>query len=230
MANFEVDKIRNIAVIAHGGAGKTSLVEAVLFDSGSIDRLGRVDDGTSTTDHEPEEIARKITITSSLAFCNWNGYRINLIDTPGFINFLEDTRGCLRAVDGAVVIVSAISGVKAETQKIWKYASEFELPVVVFINKMDKDNANFSRAIGELEKSFETEPLPLQLPIGTGESFRGIVDLVKMKAFTFDTGKAQESEIPSDMLPEVEAYQKKLIEKIAESDDALLEKYLEEGH
>jgi elongation factor G len=229
MANFEIDKIRNIAVIAHGGAGKTSLVEAVLFDSGSIDRLGRVDDGTSTTDHEPEEIARKITITSSLAFCNWNGYRINMIDTPGFINFLEDTRGCLRAVDGAVVIVSAISGVKAETQKIWKYASEFELPVVVFINKMDKDNANFSRAIGELEKSFETEPLPLQLPIGSGENFRGIVDLIKMKAFTFDTGKAQESEIPADMLPEVEAYQKKLIEKIAESDDALLEKYLEGG-
>ena len=134
MANFEVDKIRNVAVIAHGGAGKTSLVEAMLFDSGSIDRFGRVDDGTTTTDCEPEEIARKITIISTPAFCNWNGSRINLVDTPGFINFLEDTRGCLRAVDGAIVIVSAISGVKAETQKIWKYASEFELPRMIFIN------------------------------------------------------------------------------------------------
>ena len=128
MANIDVDKIRNVAVIAHGGAGKTSLVEAMLFSSGAIDRLGSVDDGTTTTDFEPEEIERKITITSSLAFCTWNGTAINLIDTPGFINFLEDTRGCLRAVDGAIVIVSAISGVKAETQKIWKYASEYELP------------------------------------------------------------------------------------------------------
>jgi elongation factor G len=229
MANFEVDKIRNIAVIAHGGAGKTSLIEAMLFDTGSIDRLGRVDDGTTTTDHEPEEIARKITIASSLAFCNWNGYRINLVDTPGFINFLEDTRGCLRGVDGAIVIVSALSGVKAETQKIWKYASEFELPRIVFVNKMDKDNASFSRAVGELEKAFEKEALPLQLPMGVGESFKGIVDLIKMKALIFNNGKTAEAEIPSDMLPEVEEYRKKLIERIAESDDTLLEKYLEGG-
>lgn len=229
MANFEVDKIRNVAVIAHGGAGKTSLIEAMLFDSGSIDRLGRVDDGTTTTDYEPEEISRKITIISSMAFCNWNGYRINLVDTPGFINFLEDTRGCLRGVDGAIVIVSALSGVKAETQKIWRYASEFELPRIVFVNKMDKDTANFSRAVGELEKAFEKEALPLQLPIGAGESFKGIVDLIKMKAFTFANGKVAESEIPDDMLPEVEEYRKKLIEKIAESDDTLLEKYLEGG-
>jgi elongation factor G len=229
MANFDVEKIRNIAVIAHGGAGKTSLIEAMLFDSGSIDRLGRVDDGTTTTDYEPEEITRKITISSSVAFCDWNDYRINLVDTPGFINFLEDTRGCLRGVDGAIVIVSALSGVKAETQKIWKYASEFELPRLIFVNKMDKENANFSRPLGELEKTFGKEALPLQIPIGAGESFRGIVDLIKMKAVLFDDGKSSEAEIPPDMLPEVEEYRKKLIEKIAESDDALLEKYLEGG-
>jgi elongation factor G len=229
MASFEVDKIRNIAMIAHGGAGKTTLVEAMLFDSASTDRFGSVEDGTTTTDYEPEEIARKITITSSIAFCDWNGYRINLIDTPGFINFLEDTRGCLRAVDGAIVIVSAISGVKAETQKIWKYASEFEVPRVVFINKMDKETANFFRAVGELEKAFETEALPLQVPIGSGDSFTGIVDLIKMKAFKFNNGKAEESDIPAEILPEVEEYRKNLVEKIAESDDALLEKYLEGG-
>lgn len=229
MANFELDKIRNVAVIAHGGAGKTSLVEAMLFASGSIDRLGRVDDGTTTTDYEPEEIARKITISSSISFCTWNGFRINLVDTPGFINFLEDTRGCLRGVDGAVVIVSALSGVKAETQKIWKYASEFEIPRIVFVNKMDKENANFSRALGELEKSFGKDALPMQLPIGSGEGFKGIVDLIKMKALIFDNGKSKESDIPSDMIPEAEEYRKNLIEKIAESDDALLEKYLEGG-
>jgi elongation factor G len=229
MANLEVDKIRNIAVIAHGGAGKTTLVEAMLFDSASTDRFGSVEDGTTTTDYEPEEIARKITITSSIAFCDWNGHRINLIDTPGFINFLEDTRGCLRAVDGAIVIVSAISGVKAETQKIWKYASEFEVPRVVFINKMDKETANFFMAVGELEKAFETEALPLQVPIGSGDGFTGIVDLIKMKAFKFNNGKAEECDIPAEILAEVEEYRKKLVEKIAESDDALLEKYLEGG-
>jgi len=229
MANFELDKIRNVAVIAHGGAGKTSLVEAMLFASGAIDRLGRVDDGTTTTDYEPEEIARKITISSAISFCTWNGFRINLVDTPGFINFLEDTRGCLRGVDGAVVIVSALSGVKAETQKIWKYASEFEIPRMIFVNKMDKENANFSRALGEVEKSFGKDALPLQLPIGSGESFRGIVDLMKMKALNLEKGKPEESEIPPDMIPEAEEYRKKLIEKIAESDDALLEKYLEGG-
>jgi elongation factor G len=229
MAAIEVDKIRNVAVIAHGGAGKTSLIEAMLFDSGSIDRCGNVEDGTTTTDYEPEDIARKITTSSSIAFCGWNGHRVNLIDTPGFINFLEDTRGCLRVVDGAIVIVSAISGVKAETQKIWKYASEFEIPRVVFINKMDKDTANFSRALGEVEKAFETEALPLQVPIGSGESFKGIVDLIKMKAYTFTNRRSEESDIPSDVLPEVEGYRKKLVEKIAESDDTLLEKYLEGG-
>lgn len=227
MANLEADKIRNVAVIAHGGAGKTSLIEALLFDSGGIDRLGNIEDGTTTTDCEPEEIARKMTITSSLAFCHWKGHRINLIDTPGFINFIEDVRGCLRAVDGAIVIVSAISGVKGETEKIWRYANEFEVPRVVFINKMDKDTANFSRAVGELEKFFETEAIPLQIPIGSGDSFTGIVDLIKMKAYIFNAGETEESEIPADMRSEAEEYRKRLVEKIAESDDTLLEKYLE---
>ncbi len=229
MANFDVNKIRNVAVIAHGGAGKTSLTEALLFSCGSVDRLGSVDSGTSTTDFEPEEIARKITISSSLSFCNWNTHRINLIDTPGFINFIEDTRGCLKAIDGAVIIVSAISGVKAETEKIWKYACEYEIPRIVFINKMDKENANFSMAIAELEKSFEAEAIPLQMPIGSGETFSGIIDIVTMKAMTFKGGKPQETEIPAELLPEAEGYRKRLIEKIAEEDDALLERYLEGG-
>jgi elongation factor G len=229
MANFAVEKIRNVAVIAHGGAGKTSLVEAMLFNTGSIDRLGNVEDGTTTTDFEPEEIERKISISSAIAFCNWKGYRINLIDTPGFINFLEDTRACLRAVDGVIVIVSAISGVKAETQKIWQYASDFELPRFVFINKMDKEAANFSRALGEIEKVFGIDTLPLQLPVGSGDGFKGIVNLLNIKAYKFANGKEEEMEIPSEMVAEVEEYRKILVEKIAEADDVLLEKYLEGG-
>jgi elongation factor G len=195
MANFEVSKIRNVAVIAHGGAGKTSLVEAVLFSSGMIGRLGKVLDGTATTDYEPEEIDRNITITSSLAYCSWDNHRINLVDTPGFINFIEDTRGCLKVVDGAVVIVSAISGVKAETEKVWKYASEYEIPRIVFINKMDKDTANYEMAVSALEKSFETEAIPLQIPIGAGEEFSGVVDILKMKECRINKGKVEEAEI-----------------------------------
>ncbi|GAB4408145.1 MAG: elongation factor G [Thermodesulfovibrionales bacterium] len=229
MANFDVNRIRNVAVIAHGGAGKTSLTESMLFVSGAIDRLGSVDSGTTTTDFESEEIERRITISSSIAFCNWNGHRVNLIDTPGFINFIEDTRGCLRAVDGAVVIVSAISGVKAETEKIWKYACEYEIPRIVFINKMDKENANFQRAIAEIEKSFETEAIPLEIPVGSGDAFSGIVDIINMRALSFNNGKPEEIEIPAESLSEAESFRKKLIEKIAESDDTLLERYLEGG-
>ncbi|MFA5846090.1 MAG: elongation factor G [Thermodesulfovibrionales bacterium] len=229
MANFDVNKIRNVAVIAHGGAGKTSLVEAMLFDSGAIDRLGSIEEGNTTTDSEPEEISRKITIISALGFCNWNGHRINLIDTPGFINFVEDIRGTLKAVDGAVVIVSAISGVKAETEKVWKYACEYEIPRIVFINKLDKESANFVGALEELAQSFGSEGVPLQIPIGSGEKFEGIINLINMKAYKFSGGKASESDIPADMLFEAQEYRKKLIEKIAESDDSLLEKYLEGG-
>jgi len=227
MANFEVGNIRNIALIAHSGAGKTSLAEAMLFSSGMTDRIGNVQDGTTVTDFEPEEIDRKITITSSLAFCNWNKYRINIIDTPGFINFIEDTKGCLRVVDGAVILVSAISGVKAETERVWKYACEYEVPRIVFVNKMDKDTANFERALDEVQKSFETEPIPLQIPIGAGDTFTGIIDLVKMKAFILSGSKITEQDISADQMAEAEKYRKKLVEKIAESDDALLEKYLE---
>lgn len=227
MPVYDVEKIRNIAIIAHGGAGKTSLTEAILFNGGAIERLGSVESGNTTTDYEPEEIARKISISSSLAYCEYNGHKINIIDTPGFINFLEDTRGCLRVVDGAVLIVSALSGVKAETEKIWKYACEFEIPRIVFINKMDKENANFYRAIGELEKSFETEAIPLNLPIGEGPEFRGIVDLIRLKAYVYENAKPVENPLPG--IPEIETYRKKLVEKIAEADDTLLEKYLEKG-
>ncbi|RPI35792.1 MAG: elongation factor G [Nitrospiraceae bacterium] len=229
MANYEVSRIRNVALIAHGGAGKTSLADAMLYTAGMIDRMGNIQDGTTTTDYEPEEIDRKISITSSLAFCDWNKHRINLIDTPGFINFIEDTKGCLRVVDGAVVLVSAISGVKAETEKIWKYACEYEVPRIVFINKMDKEAANFEKALGEIEASFETEAVPLQIPIGSGETFSGVIDIVKMKAYKTNSGKVIEEDIPAELKDEAEKYRKKLVEKIAESDDALLEKYLEGG-
>jgi elongation factor G len=229
MVNFDVKKIRNFAVIAHGGAGKTSLVEAMLFDTNATNRLGRVEDGNTLTDYEPEEIERKISITSAVAFCEWEGHRFNIIDTPGYMSFLEDTKGCLSVADGAVVIVSALSGVKAETEKIWQYACKRELPRIVFVNKMDRETANFDRAIGEVEKTFGSSVIPLNIPIGSGEDFEGVIDVVKMKAIKFKDGSYSEEDIPEKFKPSTEEYRKKLVEKIAEADDSLLEKYLEGG-
>lgn len=227
MTKVDVGRIRNIAIVAHSGAGKTSLSEAILFNAGAIDRIGTIEAGNTTMDYEPEEIDRKISVTSAVAFCDWKDTHINLIDTPGFINFIEDTRGCLRVADGAVVIVSAISGVKAETEKIWKYACEFEVPRVVFVNKLDKEAADFSNAISELEKTFEQEAIPVFIPIGAGDHFKGVVDLVAMKAFIYQDGKITETDVPGDLKEMAEDFRKKLVEKIAEADDSLLEKYLE---
>jgi len=232
MVKLDAANIRNVAIVAHSGAGKTSLSESILFNAGAIDRIGTVEAGNTTMDFEAEEIDRKISVSSAVAFCNWKETRFNLIDTPGFINFIEDTRGCLRVADGAVVIVSAISGVKAETEKIWKYACEFEVPRIVFVSKLDKEAADFSNALSELEKSFEQEAIPLYIPIGSGESFKGVVDLIAMKAYLYKDGqggKNNDSDIPDDLKGIAEDYRKKLVEKIAEADDSLLEKYLEGG-
>jgi len=230
MIKFEIDKIRNVGIIAHGGAGKTSLTEAMLFNAKAIDRLGKVEEGNTVTDFEPEEIERRITITSSICYCDWKGHRINLIDTPGYINFIEDTKGCLRVADGAIVIVSALSGVKAETEKVWRYADEYGIPRVVFINELDKEMASLSRPLGDIQKIFGKEGIPLNLPLGYGNTFSGIIDLLGMKALRFimdDSGSYDEEEIPAEFKVEAEEYRKRLIEKIAEADDSLLEKYLE---
>jgi elongation factor G len=229
MTKVDVGQIRNIAIVAHSGAGKTSLAEAILFNAGAIDRIGTIEAGNTTMDFEPEEIDRKISLTSAVAFCDWKDTRLNIIDTPGFINFIEDTRGCIRAADGAVVIVSAISGVKAETEKIWKYTCEFDVPRVVFVNKLDKEAADFFNAISELEKTFQQEAIPVYVPIGTGENFRGVIDLVAMKAYLFQDGKETETAIPDELKEIAADFRKKLVEKVAEADDSLLEKYLEGG-
>ncbi len=232
MKNADVKEVRNIAILSHGSAGKTSLADAMLFTGGAVDLQGSVDNDSSVFMHEPEEIARKITITSALGFLDWKGVRINVIDTPGYINFLEETKGTLRAVDGAVLIISAISGVKAETEKIYKFACDYEIPRVAFVSKLDKERADFFRAVGDMEKYFCKNAIVLQLPIGIEDKFSGVVDLVKMKALMFardGSGKIEEKDIPADMKDQVATYRKKLVEQIAETDDGLLEKYLDKG-
>lgn len=232
MAKYDTAKLRNLGIVAHGGAGKTSLAEAILFTSGMTDRLGRVDDGTSNLDFEPEEIKRKITISSSLHHCEWKGHFLHVVDTPGYGNFIADTRSCMRALGGAVVILSAISGVKVQTEDVWEWANEFEIPRIAFVNKMDREHANFLRAIDDMEKSLKARGVAVQMPIGAAESFEGVIDLIKMKAYRYTadlSGKYAEGEIPAEYLSEAQRLREILVETVAEAYDALTEKYLETG-
>ncbi len=229
MKPYTSENLRNVAIIAHGGAGKTSLAEAMLFNSGSTARLGSVDNGTSVLDSEPEEIKRKITLTSAIHHFDWQGKHINIIDTPGYANFIVDTKACLRVTGGAVVIVSAISGVKVQTEVVWKYADEFEIPRVVFISKLDRERADFDRAVGEMEATFKCFPLVLQLPIGKEEDFVGVVDLVTMKAMLYgndQSGKFTVEDIPDHLQDAAEEAREAMIERVVEADDDLMEKYL----
>jgi len=232
MGQFETSKIRNLGIVAHGGAGKTSLSEAILFDTGMIDRLGRVDDGTSTMDFEPEEIKRKISITSALDHCEWKGHSIHLVDTPGYGNFIADTRACMRTLDCAVVILSAISGVKAQTEEIWGWANDFEIPRIAFVNKLDRERASFLRAIDDMEKMLGARGVAIQMPIGIEAAFEGVIDLITMKAYFYakdGSGKFNEGAIPADYADEAARLREQMIETVAEAYDALTETYLENG-
>lgn len=226
----DINSIRNVAFISHGGAGKTSLVEAILYNAKITKKIGSVDSGTSVMDFDPVEIERKISTNCKVCTVQWSEHLLNIVDTPGYSNFLHETKAALSAVGGAVVIASAITGVKAETERVWKFADQFDLSKIIFVNKMDKERADFFRALGSIEQSFNINAIPIFLPIGKEESFKGIVDLVKMKAYIYPEDTTAEfniEEIPGDMLSMAEDYRNKLIESISETDDALIEKFLE---
>ncbi|MBC7197003.1 MAG: GTP-binding protein, partial [Deferribacterales bacterium] len=179
----DINKIRNVAFISHGGAGKTSLIEAILFNAKVTKKIGSVDAGTSVMDFDPVEIERKISINSKVCSVEWDKYSLNIVDTPGYSNFLHETKAALSAVGGAVVIASAITGVKAETERVWKFADQYDLAKIIFVNKMDKERADFYRSLSDIEKSFGINPVPIFLPIGKEDNFRGLIDLIKMKAY-----------------------------------------------
>jgi elongation factor G len=223
-----IESLRNIVLASHGGAGKTSLAETMLFKAGTINRIGRVEDGNTAMDFEPEELKRNISLSSGFHQFNWKKHIVCLIDTPGDQNFFSDTKSCMQASDSAVILVDAVDGVKVQTEQAWSFAEEFKLPCLIFINKLDRERADFNRAFKDAAECFEPKPTMLQIPIGSEANFNGVIDLISMKAYTYDAkGKATKIDIPSDMQDRVSEEREALVENIVESDDELLERYLE---
>lgn len=229
MTQYTTDRLRNVALAAHGGAGKTQLAEALLFTAGSISRFGKVDDGSSTCDFDPEEIARKISISTAIASCDWRGHKINLLDTPGYFDFAGEVKAALRVADAAVIVCDAQSGLEVGTEMVWRYAAEHGLPRLIYINKMDRDNADFAKVLDQLEQAFGSAVTALQLPLGSAAQFTGVVNLLDGHAYTFREGKGERGPVPDAVGQEAAERREQLLEKVAETDYELLEHYLEEG-
>ena len=232
MKVYEGANIRNVAVIGHGKAGKTSLVSAMLQTAGATQRLGRVDDGTATTDYDDEEIARKMSISASLAYVEWGKTKINIVDTPGFNMFVHEAKLVLPVVDAAVVVVDGVAGVEVVTQRVWNYCEEYKTPRLIVVNRMDRERADAPRVLESLSAAFGRNAIPIELPVGSEKNFNGVIDLVRMKAYTYElggSGKGTEVEIPANLKDQAQAAHEKLIEMVAEGDDKLMEKYFEAG-
>src|SRR4030043_460383 len=233
MKRVEPTNIRNIGTFGHGGEGKTSLVEAILFDTGENTRLGRVDYGSSLMDFEPEEINRKISISASLSHFEWDKHQFHIIDTPGYANFIAEAKASMRVVDGALIVIGANSGVKVQTETVWGYANEFQVPRILYISRMDMERADFIKVVEEVKKTFPSQPaIPVQLPIGSQGNFKGVVDLIQKKAYFYredGSGQFELKGIPPDMEGEVDRLREKLIEAVVEMNDQLMEKYLDSG-
>jgi len=229
MARIDPEKIRNVALLGHSHDGKTSLAEAMLYAGGTVDRLGRPDTGNTTFDFEPEETKRKISIGTAIAHVTWHDHKVNLVDTPGFQDFVGEVHGALRAAEGALIVVSASTGVVVGTELAWKQVRANNLPTLIVVNKMDKENADYWKAVDSF-KEFTPRPVAIQAPIGHEAVFKGVVDLLTRKAYEFDQqGRPKEIPIPADLAAEVESRRSPLVEAAAETDDALLERYLDTG-
>jgi len=231
MSKYEPNSLRNIAIVGHGATGKTSLCESLLFIAGKTDRPGRVDDGTSSMDFEPEEQKRRISISAATNFFEWEKHKITILDTPGDSNFAYDTRNCLRVADGAVVVIDAVGGVEFQTEKVWEYADEYKLPRIVFISRMDRERADYFTSVETIKSRLGKKATPVLLPIGKEDNFKGVIDLITKKALIFDgsSGAYKSADIPADMKDIVEKYRENMVEDIAESDEKLMDKYLDAG-
>jgi elongation factor G len=228
MKVYRAERIRNVALISHVGAGKTSLVDAALFDSGAVTRQGKVDEGSSISDYDPDELKRRMSLNVKVLPVEWKDTKINFIDTPGYADFIGEVKAGLRVADAALVVVTAEKGVEVGTELTWHYADERNLPRIVLVNKLDRENTSFDQALESLRAQFGVSVVPLQIPIGEQAQFKGVVDLVTQKGYTFEGGnKVQEVAIPTEMQDRITTYRELLIESAVESDDAIMEKFLE---
>jgi elongation factor G len=229
---YEGTDVRNVALIGHGHCGKTTLAAGFLFTAGATNRLTRADEGTTITDFDDDEIQRKLSISTALAFAEWTKKKINLIDTPGFNIFINDTKAAMRAADCALVVVDGVAGVEVQTEKVWSFADEFELPRAIVINKLDRERSDFDRALASVQELFGRLAVPIQLPIGAEKDFKGVIDLVRMKAFTYANdgdGKGKDSDIPANLTDAAQKAHESLVEMVAEGNDALMEEFFEKG-
>jgi len=224
MEQYGLETIRNLALVSHCGAGKTSIAEAMLFTAGAISRLGKVDDGTTTSDYDPDEVKRQISLNLAMLPCLWKGAKINLIDTPGYSDFVGEVRAAIRVSEGAIIVLCAASGVEVGSEQVWAYSEQANLSRLIFINKMDRENADFYRTLDVLRLKFGSHCIPVQLPIGAHNDFQGVVDLLTMKSYI--GFPAKEADIPSSLKTKADSFREKLVEAVAEIDDILLEKYL----
>ncbi len=230
MKTYEAPNIRNVLLVGHGGAGKTSLLEAMLFTSGALTRMGRVEDGNTVSDFEPEEVKKGISVSLAMAPVEWEGTKVNVLDAPGYADFVGDVRSAIRAVDAVLLVVSAVDGVEVQTEVAWELAAAAGLPRAILINKLDRERASFQRTLDQLVQSFGTQVAPLQLPIGEEHEFEGLADLLTRRAYRYGSGpRAEEGPWPDDVSGKADPYREKLMEAVAESDDALIERYLEQG-
>ncbi len=230
MAHKPADRIRNVALIGHRGSGKTSLAEALLFEAGVVNRLGRVADGSTVLDFEPDEQEREMSIGAGVASFDYDGRKINLIDTPGDSSFIADTLGALRVVDAAVVVINAVMGVEVHTERLWARAHDEGLARLVFVNMLDRERADFFRTLNSLKAAFGPHAVATEIPIGAEHEVRGVIDLIDMKAFEYKgegRGSAREIDIPEDLREQAEEYREKLMDEVAENSDELMERYLE---
>ena len=232
MKVYESKDIRNVGVVGHGDSGKTTLTAGLLFTAGASNRLLRVDEGNTITDFDEEEIQRKISVSTAIAVAEWKKTKINILDTPGYNIFINDTRAGLVAADAALVLVDGVAGVEVQTEKVWAFTEEFKLPRAIVINKLDRERSEFARTLANVQEVFGREAVPVQIPIGAERDFKGVVDLVRMKAYLYTPdgdGKCKESEIPSHLAAEAQKSHEALVEMVAEGNDALLEEFFAEG-
>ena len=230
MKEYTVDKIRNVALVGHGGVGKTSLTEALLYSMGEINRIGKVDDGNTVSDYHPDEIERKISISTSLLHGEWKDWKINVLDTPGYSDFIGETKGTLRVTDLATVVMSGVEGIEVGTEQVIEFADEYEIPRLLYINRMDNEHADFDKVLRSSQERYGNGVVALQFPVNQGEGFNKIVDLLSMELITFesgDKGTYSTSEIPDDLKGKAEKLRDKIVDSAAESDDELMETYFD---